>query len=107
MPCRYDDYGPGVPVPTPGETKLRRELDKVTKAACDLANGIENLAEDYISSDSYIANTLLHLVKETYITRETHDWIVSHREADKKRKDEIRASALSKLTAEEKEALGL
>ena len=90
MPCRSDYDGDS-------ERALRKELERVTRVACELARTVD--------SDVY-----LHLNKET------REWIVQHERADRERlkreREEadrllMRKKALKKLTPEERRLLGI
>lgn len=75
------------------ETKNR--LDTVTRLLCGILQHTmdsSDIGESHIRSKYGV---------------ETWDWWVKHQEDDKIRIDKLRAAALSKLTAAEREALGL
>lgn len=86
------------------------EHDKVTRIACALYDICENLIADYEGVDSFDE-------REFYVLLENHSnekkaneiqsWIEEHKKKDSERKAKLKESALSKLTDEEKEALGL
>lgn len=70
------------------EGRAREEIARLTRIACELEKHVQGGA---------------------MLTKETYDWIMEHRDVDRKRleKEALRASALSKLTPEEKRALGI
>lgn len=102
MPCR--DERPIYDGLSPTERKAREALDRATRAACNLATGIEELYGRFVLDSR---NELESLRREGYITSETLTWVITHREADEQRKKALINSAKSKLTVDELEALGL
>ncbi len=78
------------------EKKQERELDKVTRLLC-------GIVEQLYSSKA--TGSIIH------VNPELKDWYNNHLEADKQRKkaehEKLVKSALDKLTAEERKALGL
>jgi hypothetical protein len=101
MPCTYDAH------PTSG-TVNRSALDLVTRVACNLARALEDVAQNEISNSIYTDKEAWNwLVDSKYVTAESRKWIDDHKRLDAERKSRLKESALSKLTADEKEALGL
>jgi hypothetical protein len=87
---------------------VSEELDKITRAACDLVRGIELLLLEGVDGNFYSEEEALDWARKYgYIGEETLQWIKTHKASDKKKKEDLKVSALAKLTAEEKEALGL
>lgn len=87
MPCRSE-------WPSDYEMEKRRELDLVTRVACELGK----------------------LVPKHQMSKETLAWVEKHEAIDqrrkrakeeRKRKERLKRVALSKLTAEEQKALGV
>jgi homoserine trans-succinylase len=81
--------------------KLKTEADKLARIACRALDALTEAGQaDFL------------LLKDD----ETREWWVAHQEADRKarekeeariRREELKAAALSKLTQEEREALGI
>lgn len=102
MPCRVD--------PTPEEIRQAEEdrvlnspsfiaqkvvLDKVTRLLCDVLITME------------ISNNLHFLKSNTTYPTELFEWWKKHKKDDEIRKNNLKRTALNKLSREEKEALGL
>lgn len=72
-----------------GETegRYKEEISRLTRIACELEK---------------------HVQVGAMLTKETYDWIMKHRETDRQRleKEALKESAIRKLTAEERKALG-
>ena len=81
--------------------KIKREADKLARIACRALEALTEAGQaDFL------------LLKDD----ETREWWAAHQEADRKarekeaariRREELKAAALSKLTQEEREALGI
>lgn len=112
MPCR--DYDPGTDyssaiakIPSKKEVELKDKLDLATRVACDLSTGFAEYFSD--QEDTWIEEieALKSLAKQQYISNESCDWFIKHRIDEQAHRDELKKSALAKLTDEEKEALGI
>jgi predicted transcriptional regulator len=100
MPCRdyeSDSWGSG----SAENTKLKAKVDKLARIACKAMTALEeNGLEDFL------------VLKDD----EVASWWKEHKEADRKeqarliekeRRERVKAEALSKLSSEERELLGL
>ena len=99
MPCNSD-----WPRENDAATSLRKELDSVTRVACELTSVLRDLTKNLKTS------------LPSLLTKEAQAWIADHDRVDKERKArELRAAkvklekelAKSKLTPRERELLGL
>lgn len=91
MPCRVD--------PTPEE--IRRSVEATQKREKDISNTISNLASMLCTMCK------IHIDQKLPIPTPIHDWYIKHQKEDKQRLLKAKASAIAKLTDDEKEALGL
>jgi hypothetical protein len=97
MPCTYDGP-PGASVVYTENPQIRRDAEKATRAACEMKL------------------LLRELNQERNLTVETRQWIAKHDkedakrlkvEMDKERHEQLKRDALTKLTVDERRALGL
>lgn len=105
MPCTYDPPGYSGAVPAVSKS----EMDLVTRVACKMIKALEELTLDYACpSGVYDVNDAVKWLRRLdHIDDEVKTWIENHLKADAERRVRLRENALAKLTAEEKEALGL
>jgi predicted DNA binding protein len=95
--------------------ELSKDYDQLTRVACNLNRVIENCIQQDLG-----AVTLSRLMKRAGISKseivETVNWVRAHKAADEARfraesaeriKEKKRKAALSKLTDEERELLGI
>lgn len=95
MPCTYD--GPPDDSRYPSDRELKKELDLVTRLLCNAAKILRYQDVRMQCPD----------VKKEEI-KELQDWIKQHDKADEKRRlEEVKRNALTKLSDEERKALGL
>lgn len=105
MPCTYHE--------TPEEAGQRQKeyerritqpyvekLDNITAMLCAVMQAIDN-ADDCQNSEDFVSAI------EFGVPNDARAWFKEHKAADEKRRDELRASALAKLSDHERQALGL
>lgn len=118
MPCRDDfaeDYQRRVMV---GQSKpplnyvsvhsynqLAQRLDDATRAACTAMTALEYWESS--QSDDVLSEAQQYCWITTSDQSHALKWFQDHKEADNRRKAELIESAKTKLTAEEKAALGI
>ncbi len=100
MPCRYDFNDE-----TGASLKLQNELNLVTRVACKLATALSDYGG--LCDGLYELQDILDENPTLKIDKEVLDWIVEHERKDAIRKAALIESAKSKLTDDEREALGL
>jgi len=107
MPCR-DDWSTMTTDVVSRSTydTLKKRLDDATRAACTAMTALEYWAEDINDKHALEEPTIACFISKDD-KNHANKWFQDHKEADKRRKAELIESAKTKLTAEEKAALGI
>lgn len=113
MPCR-DDWGVNITRTTPRENRHGMELSDFEAVLCGLFTALEGKEQINDMLPLWLSNVDW---KEAGVTRKkVETWWKKHKAADETRrkleaalrkKAELKASALAKLTTEEREVLGI
>lgn len=118
MPCRYD--------PSPEEERQAREkatkktvapyikkLDLLTKLLCEAMRIVAHnqhftLVDETPAVTTDASEVERRIIPHPVLSNELQAWWKKHQaEDDKRQKEELRTSALAKLTSDERKALGL
>jgi len=91
MPCIYEPSSDEIRQPD------KDKIDSLTRMLCTVLNALHNRFGDALEMLDEVP---------TAEVKELNSWWKTHQELDRKRREALRKTALSKLTKDEQEALG-